>query len=352
MKLNEEIYAKVSFSANVLEYPKTSTRTEKLGFLYNDNLTQKIKYINKKQFTEKIKIYLEKLRNLDDIEEYNYVGWTLKRTNMKMYPIEEELKYNIDDDIDRNQYSSVDTFEPIIVLHFSLTGEWSYIQTFFTRGWVKTEDIKIADYDIFKNIFLKSKLTVIKDRYEIGQYSFGIGSKIPLVNEDDEYYYVLLPDLSTTKLKKETIYYQKQPQYSNDLIRKIIKPLIGNLYDWGGKNGFRDCSSFTMDIFRVFDINLPRNSSQQSLIGKTLLQKPFNESDFLKTLKNATPYCTLLFMNGHVMMYGGKVGEDFSIIHAVKSLNNIEINSLTEQLILKEKLELHKKVIKINSICD
>lgn len=352
LKLNEEIYSKVSFSSNVLKYPITTPISEKIGFLYNDNLTTKIKYINNKPLKEEIKNYLERLRNLTDIEEYNYFGWILRRTNMKMYPIDEELTYNVDDDIDRNQYSSVDTFEPIVVLHFSLTGEWAYIQTFFTRGWVKTKDIMIADYNIFKNIFLKPRLTVIKDRYEIEQYSFGIGSKIPLVNEDDQYYSILLPDLSTKKIKKISHFYQRQPEYNNEFIKKIITTLIGSPYDWGGKNGFRDCSSFIMDIFRLFDINLPRNSSQQSLIGKTVLERPFNKLEFFKALENSKPYCTLLFMNGHVIMYGGKVGDDFSIIHAAKSLNGIDINSLTEQFIIKENLELHKKVIRINSICN
>lgn len=54
-------------------------------------------------------------------------------------------------------------------------------------------------------------------------------------------------------------------------LEKIAKTYLNCPYQWGGKSVFGiDCSGFTQNVFRFFDIYLNRDASQQALQGKTI----------------------------------------------------------------------------------
>jgi gamma-D-glutamyl-L-lysine dipeptidyl-peptidase len=68
----------------------------------------------------------------------------------------------------------------------------------------------------------------------------------------------------TIKHKMET------SNYAND-IENLAKAFLHTPYLWGGKTSFGvDCSGFTQTIFKMVNITIPRDSSEQVKYGKTV----------------------------------------------------------------------------------
>ncbi len=83
--------------------------------------------------------------------------------------------------------------------------------------------------------------------------------------------------------------------------------LYGARYGWGGMFDSRDCSAYVMDVFRCFNIRLPRNSQSQAKVGTRIV--PLAEMDRtarIQTLRQLPGGISLLVMPGHVMIYLGE----------------------------------------------
>ncbi len=349
--LNRYIYSSIEYSSDVEHHPEKTDIETKKAYLAKDTFDPKIRFINNTPIDHDTILKLHSKRNLDHIIPENRYGFTKKRTNIKMFPTESTLQHNINDRIDRNQYSLVEPFEPLVILHESIDKKWYYIQTFYTRGWIKADYIQETSYEHFKNYFKMKKLTVITDRIDISGITFGFGSRIPLIKESEDHYTVVLPDLTHHKIRKSNNLAIYPVSYDPKFIKDFLESIIGQPYDWGGKSGFRDCSSLVMDIFRIFGINLPRNSKQQALVGITLWEKGKGKNEFLSSLDKADPFCTLMHMKGHIIIYGGKENNDYTIYHAVERLNNVNYNSVVKQHIISDNIHLWEKAYKITTIC-
>ena len=94
--------------------------------------------------------------------------------------------------------------------------------------------------------------------------------------------------------------------------------MLGDVYGWGGLDNSVDCSSFVQNIYKTFGINLPRNADQQEL---SLQRHYYNAvTDSLKNADiNKLTKGSLLFMDGHVMLYLGSINNEPYIIHALGS---------------------------------
>lgn len=349
--LNRIIYQNIEYSSDIEHYPTKTDVEIKLSYLEKDILDPRIKYINNSLIDQKILSKLNLNRNLKQIISENRFGFTKKRSDIKMYPTDSSLLHNLNDKIDRNQYSLIEPFEPIVILHESFDKRWFYIQTYFTRGWIKADDILETSHDFFKRYFKMNKLTVVKDRIVISGITFGFGSRIPLLKELEYSYTVLLPDLTHHSLPKGNGLSPYPLKYDPTVIEDFLESILDQPYDWGGKSGFRDCSSLVMDIFRVFGINLPRNSKQQSMVGITIWEKKDGKELFFKSLDKSNPFCTLIHMKGHIILYGGKENSDYLIYHAVERLNGVNYNGVVKQKIISDNLNLWEKAYKITTIC-
>ena len=133
---------------------------------------------------------------------------------------------------------------------------WSYIQLDHDQytGWVDNKQYKLIDDLKNKYIVCNKKNTTIKIDNIIQPLI--IGSLIPLSKS------------LISKFKISHIESFIMMSYSNECLTKLAKQFLNTPYVWGGRTIFGvDCSGFTQMVYRLFNIQLPRDAYQQAEIG-------------------------------------------------------------------------------------
>lgn len=318
--------------------------------------------IKQKMFPQKKLYYqgqqIEKSFFDDLLEEMNINGvkkvtrvqfaYSIRGTSIRSFP----SKMFVTDDSNDNEFdlfqeTALGPAEPVIILHQSKSGKWSFVQVSFCRGWVPAEDLAVVaarqtwlDYLQTDHYLLvtASKLRLGYNPYspEISELEFMMGAKIPLASQDE------IPDVIDNQ-SPEGCYVVKFPVRgrAGELIFKLaLVPRVsdvsigylpytiaavirqafkmqGERYGWGGLFKSRDCSAFVRDIYRCFGFQFPRNSREQMMLpGKTFSLAGANRQE-RRCLLDQLPSGSLLFFPGHVMLYLGKHKEEYYVIHAI-----------------------------------
>lgn len=85
--------------------------------------------------------------------------------------------------------------------------------------------------------------------------------------------------------------------------------LLDEPYGWGGQNGGRDCSRYTLDILHRFGVDLPRHSASQAVTGRYSIDvEGIDDLDAkLELIDRAhEDGLVLLEFRGHIMLYLGR----------------------------------------------
>ncbi|MDP3040527.1 MAG: peptidoglycan endopeptidase, partial [Deltaproteobacteria bacterium] len=102
------------------------------------------------------------------------------------------------------------------------------------------------------------------------------------------------------------------------LLVRVAKAFLGLKYSRGGTNiNGMDCSAFVQKVFRIFDIDLPRTTREQFLVGYTVAREALCIGDlvFFKRGQARRP--------GHVGIYIG----NGQFIHTSLRKQRVEVNS-------------------------
>ncbi|OOQ01825.1 hypothetical protein BB420_01080 [Helicobacter pylori] len=245
---------------------------------------------------------------------------------------------------DRYQNSLIFQGTPVLVTHFNLDKTYAHIQSSFVYGWIKVSDLAyMRDKDIELLTKLKNYVMPIKD-------------KIPLYTDYGDFYtnarvgelFTLIPQSQKTpqnpqkkELKAygflrdakgyadlqsvildEKDFFVFPKAFNSENMAYFIDTMLGQKYGWGGLLGNRDCSAFTRDSFANFGILLPRNSYAQSRYANNYVDlssmKAKEKEDYI--LKNATPFGTLIYLKGHIMLYLGAYNHQAIVAHSIWSV--------------------------------
>ncbi len=137
------------------------------------------------------------------------------------------------------------------------------------------------------------------------------GNLLDRTGEDEDYYYVSFPDKRKAKVKKAD-----SDKYENWLSRLDLKEeglinaalqMKGLPYLWGGTSWKGvDCSGFTKTVYLTNGLVLPRDASQQALIGNIV-----DTTNAFSTLKS-----------GDLLFFGSRKDDIDHVTHVGMYLNN------------------------------
>ncbi|MDW8295039.1 MAG: SH3 domain-containing protein [Aquificaceae bacterium] len=354
-RISLQSYTFIDHMKRVEELPPVLEGRKVREWMREDKLPEGRLFIDNREMGEKdLEMLLEEM-NLEGLGELVVLrhGWTLRRTNMRMYPTDRVI-HKGNPRIDYNQYTLLEPFTPLAILHTSKDGNWLYLQAPYMRGWVRKEDVYQRDRESLLKLREMPFLVVTEGKLNIGKITFGLGSKVPYLAKDGKRYKVLLPDGTSLWVRKGYGLEEGHPAFSEEKARSILESLLDTPYDWGGKEGRWDCSSLVQSLYAVFGAELPRNSAQQAKIGRVVASGFSSYQEFKNLLKTLPPFRTLLFMKGHVMLYGGMEGGDIVIYHSVYRMTKEDgskwfIGAIRKNYVEREGLRnLYRSLVSVN----
>lgn len=228
---------------------------------------------------------------------------------------------------------------PLYVLHTTRDGEWSLVLTpYRSFGWVRNLDFAYLSAAQVSKLSGASDYAVILNNDEsvydaAGHYvaKTKIGTLFPLASKS-----------SVKSDDKQRQDYRAYMVYRNfdgsGMIKKILLrsdiaarwPLVVNLrniatlanhfidypFGFGGVYGYGDCSKLPVSLFAPFAIWLPAVSELQSEEGESIdLSGMSHKEKQALIIKKGVPFLTLLWTNGHVMLYVGHRAGTVYVLH-------------------------------------
>ncbi len=309
-------------------------------------------------------------------------GFITGFADQRSFPTDEGLyeKRN-STDFDQMQESDLDIAEPVAVVHESLDGEWYYVFSSLSDGWIKKEKVALGTLEQIKDFLTQPSFVVVTSPKADIFLNAGLtehngyvrmGVKFPVVKVNSDIVEILLPVRDSEGIllfkagyvKKEDVHEGCLPYTARNTITQAFK-LLNCPYGWGGKNGEQDCSRFLQEIFATVGITLPRNSKEQSGAGRLIAKFKRNTSDQKRLgilRRQAVGGTTLLQLKGHIMLLLGFVDKKPFVIHETHGYLehrwNGDVARITDRVVVSDlslgenskKRSLLKRIIKVSAI--
>ncbi len=289
--------------------------------------------------------WFDGMRKEADWKAYNSVGEpaiALRRLDLRNFPTRKPLfhdpcKAGEGFPFDYLQNSAVFANEPLYLSHYSADKAWAYVLTSYATGWVPADAIAVVNARQRKALESRPLIALLEEERPLytrrGDYLFRarVGMLLPLEREDGTAWTadavieggvrrsrvipVTLPKRAAAKVPM---------RFTAENIGSVLDGIIGKPYGWGGLYGDRDCSAMIRDIFAPFGIWLPRNSFQQSQVGKVVSLEGLDDAAKAAKIRNeAVPFETLLYLKGHIMLYLGVYGGEPVVLHTVWGIKTV-----------------------------
>ena len=263
-------------------------------------------------------------------------GLIVRYADQRFLPLEEGLYAQAyDEDFDELQNSALDIGTPVMIPHRSLDGQWLWVESSTSAGWVKAKNVALATEDQIKLfwstpfvVVTVSKADIYLDRAMtafIG--SLQMGARLPLMRFDGDFAEVTLaqrqPDGSVALVSGFVAASEVSEGYLPYTPRQILSQafkMLDQPYGWGGMYVGQDCSRFLQEVFATVGIELPRDSKNQIQVGTRLIEWEAGAPVADKTLvltDFAVGGITILGMKGHILLYLGTIDGRPYAIHSV-----------------------------------
>ena len=276
-------------------------------------------------------------------------GIVLQRTLGKLWPSNIPVMDSPgENEFDQGMAATVDFGEPVALLHVSRDGLWSYVQTENFGCWIPSEAAAYGDIKTVRELTdTTSPIVAIGNRVAVyGNPSGGpaigylnMGGHLPIRSAGSAFCEVLIPGRGqSNELVSKSGYVRRSSDISIGFLpytpRNVFQQcflLYGARYGWGGMYDNRDCSGYIRDIFRCFNIRLPRNSASQGQASRRVVpMEGLDRAARIDALRNTPGGISLLQMPGHIMIYLGEAGGKPYAIHDFWSWregkgNNIDV---------------------------
>ncbi len=239
------------------------------------------------------------------------------------------------------QNSAVHANEPIYISHYSKDRAWVYVYTSYASGWLPSHTIAFINkkqrkkWQKAKPVYLLKEKVALTDTKGHFLFYSRVGMRLSFVKKRGLYTYARAvapgafnkPTFVTIRFKHRDV--ATKPLYLNQKnLTMITTGVMKSNYGWGGLYEERDCSSTLRDIYAPFGIWIPRNSRQQSRIGKVIKFNDLNITAKEELIKaEAIPFETFLHRKGHIMLYLGTYEDNIMILHNMWGIKTVNDNA-------------------------
>ncbi|MFC7301711.1 SH3 domain-containing protein [Cognatiluteimonas weifangensis] len=273
-------------------------------------------------------------------------GMVLQRAALRAFPTDLRVfSRDGDTDIDRFQESALFPGTPVAIVHASGDGQWLFVVSERYAAWIQREAVAEgardavfahADRTPYRIVTgAKPRTVFTREQPQLSELQLDMGVRMPLadvppdqpVNGQHPYTSWVLelplrnPDGSlgfAPALLPRTADTAADylPLTRANLLRQAFK-FLGERYGWGHSYNGRDCSGFVSDVYRSMGVQLPRNTSDQSVSPalNRIHFAPSDGRDKRMAALAALQVGDLVYIPGHVMMVAGRIGDEPYVIH-------------------------------------
>ncbi len=340
IRLNRQIREELHLTKDLSQWPQSASGEAlraRLRTQFNDLQSRALVRLNGERPPAAYWPSMEAALNLDAIpvEMARQYGLIVRYADQRFLPLEEGLYAQAYDvDFDELQNSALDIGTPVVILHRSLDGQWLWVESSLSAGWVKAKNAAAVREDQIK-LFWSTPFVVVTapkaDIYlnrEMTDFygSVLMGARLPLMRADGDCLQITIPrreaDGSATLVPGFVATADIHAGYLTYTPRHVLTQafkMIHQPYGWGGMYGGQDCSKFLQEVFATVGIELPRDSKNQIQTGEAtaLGDAATPGADKLRVLADsAIGGITLLGMKGHIMLYLGVIEGRAYAIHS------------------------------------
>jgi cell wall-associated NlpC family hydrolase len=299
--------------------------------LYGPNLQP----LPKKRFSDMVAAM-----RMDEYPSLNRRAVTVAPVSVRVFPSGDPLFYDPARagegfPFDYNQNTLLWPGTPVRITHATAAGDWFLVETAHVYGWVRARDVGLVDEAAAAKMQNATLFGVIRDGVPIHARNgrFLARARIGMLlagekegGEKDVEVVVPVRDAGgkavfvSGRITASAVALFPLPALS-DLVADVAGELMGQPYGWGGLYGYRDCSAMLKDLMAPFGLSLPRNSRQQSGVGRVVSLMGMSREEKLARLDGqGIPFATFLYRPGHILLWLGRSRERPAALHTIWGL--------------------------------
>lgn len=280
-------------------------------------------------------------------------GMVVRRADLRAFPTRLRVFHSADDtDIDRFQESALFPGDPVAIVHESRDGDWYFVVSQRYAAWIEKQYVAEGERDRIFAWTRRAPFLVVTgatastahspEHPGVSGVQLEMGVRVPVLSNwspmdevngqlpaaahvielpvrDDDGALSFAPALLP---RSADVAHDYLPLTEANIVRQAFK-FLGERYGWGHSYNARDCSGFASEIYRSFNVLIPRNTSAQS-VTPVLNRLAFGAADSheqrIAALREARPG-DLVYIPGHVMMVIGQAGGDIFAIHDTSGMS-------------------------------
>lgn len=280
-------------------------------------------------------------------------GIATSRTNLHTFPSHIAVWDDPKDPECNYQYlESIRVNEPLIITSVSNDGKFYLAKNITCSGWVPASDVAIcADKEQWLDawdIADEKTLVVYGDKVytemsvsgkETSDLLLTMGTVLELANPANpnelvdnraayQNYAVYLPvrNADGTYNKKlslisenEKVHIGYLPMTKHNIV-SVAMEALGNTYGWGNWLKSDDCSGYIKNVYKCFGLELARNTSWQSMMPMAKIDMQYMCREERLSVLDKLPEGTVLYFNGHEMMYLGKRNDKYYVVSSLGTI--------------------------------
>lgn len=299
-------------------------------------------------------IMIENTQNPNPLQEQPVkYAVAVRRTELRAFPSDIPIWDDpTDKECDYQYLTSIRVNEPLVITSVSSDGNYYLAKSISCSGWVAAADVALcADKDEWLSAWdfpSEKTLVVYGDKVytemslsgaQTSNLLLTMGTVLELADIENpnelidnraayQNYAVWVPirNEDGSYAKKLTLIPEHADVSAGYLplteknIAKVAFGALGNTYGWGGALLSDDCSGYIRNVYKCFGMELARNTTWQS----SMPMAKVNMTDMCReerlTVLDALPFGSILFFNGHEMLYLGKENGKYYVISATGNI--------------------------------